>query len=450
MTDRPTAQMTVADAFDARSNSIGFLRWLMAFLVIFSHAGPLGSFYGGHDLGTQLSAEQSLGGVAVAGFFFFSGYLITNSRRGRSTIFRYFWRRCLRIFPAFWTALLLTAFVLAPLAWWHTRGSLSGYWDADRESPLTYFRENMFLALHQRNIAEMGQNLPLAKTLGVYDWNGSAWTLQYEFKAYILVGFLGLFGALVHRGIATIVAAAIIVLNVMTWSDVGNLAAINPALADPFNAMLLAPFAFGMLFALWPDKIPVDDRLALACLAAAFYAYNVGGWNVWGQYGLLYALMWFAVRVRALNNWERFGDFSYGIYIFAWPLMTFAAFFGLHRHGWLVYHLVIIVAVHLLAFASWHLIEKPAMSLKNWTPRPLSWVLRRGSPWVTRAKRRLVDPHSSSAPYAEVLRRQAADGPVVAAPPASIVPSAPTRAGSVGTSSGVHEDEQRDRERVGP
>ncbi|NLA35263.1 MAG: hypothetical protein GX868_06185, partial [Actinobacteria bacterium] len=56
---------SLATAFDAKSNSIGFLRWLMAFMVIFSHAGPIAGFYGGKDLGTQWSSEQSLGGVAV-------------------------------------------------------------------------------------------------------------------------------------------------------------------------------------------------------------------------------------------------------------------------------------------------------------------------------------------------------------------------------------------------
>ena len=54
---------SLKESFDPRSNSIGFLRWLMAFMVIFSHAGPLGGFYGGQDLGTQWSTEQSLGGV---------------------------------------------------------------------------------------------------------------------------------------------------------------------------------------------------------------------------------------------------------------------------------------------------------------------------------------------------------------------------------------------------
>src|SRR4029453_9553771 len=94
---------TVGSGFSSRANSIGFFRWLLAFSVIFSHAGPLAGFYGQQDLGTQISDEQSLGGVAVAGFFFFSGFLISRSR-ARTGVVRYFWRRCLRILPAFWCA----------------------------------------------------------------------------------------------------------------------------------------------------------------------------------------------------------------------------------------------------------------------------------------------------------------------------------------------------------
>src|SRR5690606_32811520 len=87
-----SATATVESSFDPRSNAIGFVRWLMAFMVIFSHAGPVGGFYGGIDLGSQWSDEQSLGGVAVCGFFFLSGYLITRSRANTRSTVRFFWR----------------------------------------------------------------------------------------------------------------------------------------------------------------------------------------------------------------------------------------------------------------------------------------------------------------------------------------------------------------------
>ena len=131
-----TGVRSVATSFSSRANSIGFFRWLLAFSVIFSHAGPVAGFYDQEDLGVQISDEQSLGGVAVAGFFFFSGFLITRSRR-RTGMVRYFWRRCLRIMPAFWTALLLTGFVLAPIAWHRERARwrASGTPTTTRRSP---------------------------------------------------------------------------------------------------------------------------------------------------------------------------------------------------------------------------------------------------------------------------------------------------------------------------
>ncbi len=397
---------TLQESFDPRANSIGFIRWLLAFAVIFSHAGPLGGFYGGHDLGSQISDEQSLGGVAVAGFFFFSGFLITLSRMGRSTIFRYMWRRAMRIFPAFWAALLATAFLIAPIAWTLETGSIDGYWDAPTQSPFTYFLSNVWLMLGQRNIAEGGSTLPYAQLHGGYDWNGSAWTLQYEFFAYIVVGLLGLVGVLAYRWVTTLFATTILLLNALQWSGAGDVAAWFPIFADPFMLMFLGPFAFGMLFAMWQHVIPIDDRLALGALALALAAYAFGGWNIWGMHAFSYFLMWFAVRATKLQHWEKHGDLSYGVYIFAWPLMQLGAAAGLHTLGWFVYHLVIVVVVHVLAFGSWHLIEKPAMSLKNWTPRWLRRVLDRWiDPAWNRFADRLVDARFSSTPRA--ARRRA-------------------------------------------
>ena len=251
----------------------------------------------------------------------------------------------------------------------------------------------------------MGTSVPLADIDG-YDWNGSAWTLQYEFKAYIMVGILGVVGWAASRWLSSFVAIGILVLNAMLWTGHVNifgwsdlLARVfghswlvdridefmfaplgHPFLADPYNLMLLAPFAFGMLFALWGDKIPVSGYVAVIGLAVALYTYDQGGWNVGGQFGLLYCLMWGAIRFTKLQHWERFGDFSYGVYIFAWPLMLFACFFGLEKQGMVVYFVVLIAAIHAVAFCSWHLIEKPAMSLKDWTPAPLLARVRRRAP----------------------------------------------------------------------
>ncbi|MDO5672159.1 MAG: acyltransferase [Actinomycetaceae bacterium] len=393
---------TVAEAFNPRSNSIGFLRWLMAFLVIFSHAGPVGGFYGGEDLGIQLSSEQSLGGVAVAGFFFFSGFLITKSRMGRSSIFRYFWRRALRIMPAYWTAMLTTVCFLAPVAWFATRGEIDGYLHPEKETPLTYFFNNMFLELGQRNIAGMGEGLPYGLLHNNADWNGSAWTLKYEFICYIVVGILGLMGFLANRWLGVITSIAFMGLNALQWMSAGNMVLVSPFFSDIYLLMFMGPFFFGVIFSLAGDKIPMDDRLAVSAIVIAFITYDMGGWNIFGQYFFMYFLMWLAVRLP-LTNWEKYGDFSYGIYIFSWPLMTFYAHFGLQNLGWLPYHATIVLSAHVMAFLSWHLIEKPAMSFKNANPRWMMWLIDKGRPLYNRVRDIIVTPAFSSTRYAQTL-----------------------------------------------
>ena len=151
-------------SFDPRSNSIGFLRWLMAFMVIFSHAGPSAGFYGGHDLGTQWSDEQSLGGVAPSpGSSSCPASSSPRARWGARSTPRYFWRRIMRIFPGWFLILLVTAFVFAPIAWVRETGSIDGFWDATVDSPLTYFSNNMWLPLNQHGIAGMGTSDPLLR-----------------------------------------------------------------------------------------------------------------------------------------------------------------------------------------------------------------------------------------------------------------------------------------------
>lgn len=400
--------LTLDQAFQPRHNSIGFLRWFMAFLVIFSHAGPLAGFYGSKNLGTQWSDEQSLGGIAVGGFFFLSGFLITRSRMGRSTIFRFLWRRTLRIFPAFWASLLLVAFVLAPIAWWHVTGTIRGYISSPVESPLTYFANNMWMSLNQQNIDGLGKGLPLEQCCG-YDWNGSAWTLRYEFKGYIIVGVMGLFGLLGYRIVASLAFLLMLVLNTLTFLSVNaNIAILEPLTSDFYSIMVLTPFFAGMMFALWGSKIPIDDRLAMAAGAIAIFTYFfASGWNVYGQFAFLYVLMWAAIRLP-LQNWERYGDLSYGIYIYAWPIQQFVAFFGVYTWGWFAYHAVVVVLCHIAAFISWHLLEKPALSLKNWTPRWLAALQVRFRPLNQRIKRAIVNPDYSSTHFAHTLRQDAA------------------------------------------
>lgn len=376
---------SIAESFDAQTNSIGFLRWFLAVVVVFSIAGPLAGFSAGRELGTQWSNEQSFGGAAVGGLFFLSAFLITRSRLRGSSTPRFLWRRMLRIVPGFWLALLVTAFVFAPIAWAYERGSLDGFADPRVEnSPLTYFFANMLLVLQQHDIAGLGASSPYPTLHGGFEWNGSAATLAYGVGAYLLVAVLGVAGALRHRVVAGVVAVAIIAFAVLQSLGAGDVTQVAALFRDSRVLVLAAPFAFGILVALFEDRIPVNGALAFVAGAVAAYTFVAGGWLVIGQYAFCYALIWFAIRVTRLARWTKLGDFSYGIYLIAWPLMQLAAVFGLPAQGRIVYYLVILAGCHAYAFLSWHLIEKPAIGLRDWYPRPLLVVVDACRPVLTR------------------------------------------------------------------
>lgn len=375
---------TLAESFDPRSNSIGFLRWLMAFAVIFSHAGPVAGIFGGVDIGAQWGAETSLGGIAVTGFFVLSGMLITRSMMNSKSPVRFLWHRFVRIFPAWFLVLIVTAFALAPIAWIAENGSISGFSSAPGDSPWTYVFNNFTLVLNQWSIAGTGADTP-AVMRGYNTWNGSAWTLMYEFACYLGVLGLGVMGALAGRVVGATLATGVLVLSTLQAVHVPDLGSVFQVLGNPQVLNLAAPFAFGMLLQLFIDKVPFDDRLGVGMLIIAALCWWRGGWFLLGQYAFAYGLIWFGARVKALANWDRRADLSYGIYIFGWPIMFLAAALNIQSAGWFVYLLVVIIAVHIYAYASWTLVEKPAMDLKNWMPR---WLARLGgwTPVAPKAK----------------------------------------------------------------
>jgi peptidoglycan/LPS O-acetylase OafA/YrhL len=69
------------------------------------------------------------------------------------------------------------------------------------------------------------------------------------------------------------------------------------------------------------------------------------------------------------NVTKHLGDLSYGIYIYGFPVQqTLVYYFGMD-HISLIFTSLIISAM--LAYLSWHLIEAPALKLKNLKPLPI-------------------------------------------------------------------------------
>ena len=110
------------------------------------------------------------GSLAVGGFFVLSGFLLARSGE-RTGPTRFLWHRVLRIYPAFWTCLIVTAFIVAPIMYAAQFGSLHGFL-AMNDGPIAYVYHNATLIITQQNIGQLMSSYPDAFAL-----NGSLWTL---------------------------------------------------------------------------------------------------------------------------------------------------------------------------------------------------------------------------------------------------------------------------------
>jgi peptidoglycan/LPS O-acetylase OafA/YrhL len=146
-------------------------------------------------------------------------------------------------------------------------------------------------------------------------------------------------------------------------------------------ALVEAPFFFvGGLLWLLEQRFDALYRADL-CLAFLTSNYMVSSWLSWG--GI--PLAWFTVPYMAvtfgrlslpvLNRAGRFGDLSYGLYLYAFPIQqVILARWPDMPHPVLVCAVVTCPA----AFMSWHLVERPALHMQ-W-PRRSSAAQSGGPP----------------------------------------------------------------------
>ncbi len=390
----PRKLSRLSEAFDPSHNSLAFLRLFFAAMVLVSHSFPLGGFNHGLEPTYKLTdSQEDLGGLAVAGFFVISGFLVTRSFVTSSTAVRYMWKRFLRIFPGFWVCLLVTAAVIAPLAYYYQHNHLTGYLGGHSDSPLRYVQSNFWLGMNQYNIDHLLGGTPWARNFDQRAFDGSLWTLIYEFKCYIAIAILGVFGILRHGryGILALSAALWAVLLVETRNP-HAVARTFPVIGDPWMVRLAFLFSLGTLLFLFQERIPISGSVAAIAGVVFVVSTRMPIYPEVGQIAFAYLCFWLAVRLP-IRNADRYGDFSYGLYIYAFPVQQMASLNHLNRWGFVPYVLITFTVTLGLAVASWHIVEKPAMSLKRLkmsTAWQATWDSRKPTWWPERSGRRRV------------------------------------------------------------
>ena len=351
-----TSMMTKLSQVSAgRENNFDFLRFFLATCVIFSHAFNLlydGDRWHEYDPLTYLTNGQfAFGGGAVEGFFLISGFLITQSWMRSKSGLDYAKKRVLRIVPALVVVLLVTTFVFGPIA---TNLKMASYF----QNPHTYAYLGFLGAksLHQTD------RLPgvFAHNPTLFQVNGSLWTVRCEALCYLMVAVLGLLGLYRFRFLILLASVATLPVMVHLTSRAGG----NGDWAGAFHVLVF--FLWGMTFYFYRDVIPFSRAIlgvALALLVAADLRNDLQWTMPWaGGYVLFYAA--FSPRLK-MQHFARHGDFSYGLYLYAFPIQQilveyFAKSFNAYTLALATFALTLGMAV-----LSWNLVEKRFLRLKR-------------------------------------------------------------------------------------
>jgi peptidoglycan/LPS O-acetylase OafA/YrhL len=344
--DVPRAR-TLAGVFDPRLNGLNLLRLALAVGVILRH-----SFTMLGERAAWTPAEVLMRSVFVDGFFAISGFLIVRSWAQRPDARRFLRARALRILPGFWVCLLVVAFVAAPLHAWLRGESVDGPFLADAWG---YVWHNAGLWIFQEGIdgGPLGASAAESGT-----WNGSLWTLSWEFACYLGVLLLGLLGLLRRRWVVPSLFVLALATLLVTLVPAYDVAIVHHAAR--FATMFLA----GALVYQARAWLPARGWLVAVSAVLVVASASLPDYRAVGALPLAYACVvgGALIKVPALRLRT---DLSYGVYIYAFPVQQLLVALGLAVWGVGGYFVASVAVTVPLAALSWFLVERPALNLKD-------------------------------------------------------------------------------------
>lgn len=333
-------------------NNFDFIRIMAALAVLYSHHFALL----GRPEPSFLNIN-TLGGAAVSVFFSISGYLVVNSWYNDPHLVRFALKRVLRIWPGLIAVVLITAFFWGPML---SSLNLKEYFSQSSTFEYTgwiWLQESYLLA-------------------GVYEdnhfknvMNGSLWTIPLEVKCYLVLGILGFLGVLKSKRIFLLLIAFYLIIFLFKY---------NPDFSGKNNFLLKlgAYFSIGIALSL-TEKIWLKNKLILAFSSFAIL-FVLQKFNLYQTSGLFFipvlVIVFGVSETPVISSFGKYGDPSYGIYLYAFPIQQYFIMNMLPEADFYLSMFYACVVTLIVAYVSWHVIEKNALKLKPKRKLPKSLV----------------------------------------------------------------------------
>jgi peptidoglycan/LPS O-acetylase OafA/YrhL len=331
-------------------NNFDFLRLIFSIFVVITHSSILSGIKETDILAELTHSQTTLSYIGVRGFFVISGFLIFQSIKRSSSLRNYFLKRCLRLFPG----LIVVLFITVLFGFLLSDSTFQSY--LLNKSMWTYLPNNLSLYNLQLGIKGVLNNQAI---------NGSLWTLRYEFSFYILIALLF---TLKNKALLTrrlLLALFILVLGskLFLFNDFGR---IGVRISDSNSVNFALYFISGSLLASFKSqgdrfKIPLL-LFFLIGLTLSFYVRIF----VYAQFLLLPPLIILIGNssTKYIHSFSsKYGDISYGIYIYSFPIQKILMYFYNLDHLQLM--AISLTLSIIFGILSWNLVEKKALLFKQ-------------------------------------------------------------------------------------
>jgi peptidoglycan/LPS O-acetylase OafA/YrhL len=315
-------------------NNFDFLRHLLAFSVVFHHFNVLTS----NDV-SFIFFDVINSNVAVKAFFVISGLLIWISANRSKNKSIYFRKRFFRLYPALFFILLISSIVALLI------------FDQPITEIVKYFSWNaIFLNFMNPCIGTMFDSNVICAV------NGALWTLKLEVAYYIFIGISVFF-------FKNIAYRLVVIFSVISFVLESYLYFTPESIGQEFHNQIIFKFYyFGLGVILYSyEKFMSTINLLIALVLALI------GWKFFGVDFLFLpvftASLVFLVAFRLpAFKFCKYGDLSYGLYIYHFPLIQLFVYKNWFTGNYLVDFVVFTLILLVLSKASWDFIEKKSIN----------------------------------------------------------------------------------------